>query len=526
VVAFLGAGRMGGPMAANLARAGFGVRAWDRTASRAAALAEVGATVTGSPAEAVKGAGILVTMLADGPATEQAWSGPDGLLLAASPGLMLLAASPGLIWVQMATVGLEWTGRFANTAAQYGISFFDAPVSGSQGPAQAGQLTILASGPHRLREAVDPVFAALGRATAWLGPAGNGTRAKLVLNNWLADLTETTAETLGFARQLGLDPGAIVDLLESTPLGSPYAVQKARSMLAGDFAPAFALKHRAQGRGPGGAGRTGQRRRAHPHRSAAAPLAARRRQRARGRRPGRDLRHSLTARARGSASAGCVGYGRGDRSRIGPHGRAIDQDGRRRLDSQRRGPRGHIRRPVKVRRVGQAGRERRPGQSRVLSDAGELGVAQARPALRWLADEQRVRVLDETSGIGGAARGRGRARGVVRRRSLVKEIHRMVDETDLPVGHQPGQRGISRQLELPAERAKEIDEGVDANRAVPDHDPVALRGRAGRKAARDAQLGHEFLQGDLSRLVLGLVRRELGWVGLGVVGRAADVLPR
>jgi 3-hydroxyisobutyrate dehydrogenase len=233
VIAFLGTGRMGGPMAANLARAGFGVRAWDRTAGRAADLAEVGAIVAASPAEAVKGAGILVTMLADGPATEQAWSGPDGLL----------AASPGLIWVQMATVGLEWTGRFANTAARYGISFFDAPVSGSQGPAEAGQLTILASGPHWLRKAVDPVFAALGRATAWLGPAGNGTRAKLVLNNWLADLAESTAETLTFARQLGLDPAAIVDLLESTPLGSPYAVQKARSMLAGDFAPAFALKH-------------------------------------------------------------------------------------------------------------------------------------------------------------------------------------------------------------------------------------------------------------------------------------------
>ena len=234
VIAFLGTGRMGGPMAANLARAGFGVRAWDRTASRAAALAEDGVTVTASPAEAVRGAGILITMLADGPATEQAWHGPDGLLL---------AASPGLIWVQMATVGLEWTERFANTAARYGISFFDAPVSGSQGPAQAGELTILASGPSWLREAVDPVFAALGRTTAWLGPAGHGTRAKLVLNNWLADLTESTAETLAFARGLGLDPAAVVDLLESTPLGSPYAVQKARAMLAGDFAPAFALKH-------------------------------------------------------------------------------------------------------------------------------------------------------------------------------------------------------------------------------------------------------------------------------------------
>jgi 3-hydroxyisobutyrate dehydrogenase len=172
-------------------------------------------------------------MVADGPATEQLWDGPDGLT----------AAGPGLIWIQMATVGLDWTERFINTATRYGISFFDAPVSGSQGPAQAGQLTILASGPQWLREAVAPVFAALCRATAWLGAAGDGTRAKLVLNNWLADLTETTAETLSFAGHLGLDPAAIVDLLESTPLGSPYAVQKARSMLASDYTPAFALKH-------------------------------------------------------------------------------------------------------------------------------------------------------------------------------------------------------------------------------------------------------------------------------------------
>ena len=233
VIAFLGTGRMGAPMAANLARAGFRVRAWDRTASHAAALIKDGATAAASPAEAVKGAQILITMLADGPATEQALRGPDGEL----------EIAPGLIWVQMATVGMEWTQRFVNTATRYQVSFFDAPVSGSQGPAEAGELTILASGPTWMQEVVAPVFAALGRATAWLGPAGNGSRAKLVLNNWLADLTEATAETLSFARQLDLDPAAIVDLLESTPLGSPYAVQKARTMLAGDFTPAFALKH-------------------------------------------------------------------------------------------------------------------------------------------------------------------------------------------------------------------------------------------------------------------------------------------
>jgi 3-hydroxyisobutyrate dehydrogenase len=231
-IAFLGTGRMGGPMAANLARAGFDVRAWDRTATRAGALADDGASVAASPPEAVRGAGILITMLADGPATEQVWDGLGGL-----------AAGSGLIWVQMATVGMEWTQRFADAAARPGVTFVDAPVSGSRGPAEAGQLTILASGPDGLREILAPVFATLGRATAWLGPAGNGTRAKLVLNNWLADLAETTAETLAFARELGLDPASVVDLLESTPLGSPYAMQKARSMLAGDFAPSFALKH-------------------------------------------------------------------------------------------------------------------------------------------------------------------------------------------------------------------------------------------------------------------------------------------
>ena len=233
VIAFLGTGRMGSPMAANLARGGFAVRVWNRTIGRAEALTADGAVVASSPAEAVRGASIAITMLADGPATEQAATGPDGLL----------AAGPGTIWVQMGTVGAEWTARLASIAAMRGVVFVDAPVSGSEGPARAGQLIILASGPRQVQDLLAPVFGALGRATAWLGPAGHGTRAKLVLNNWLADLTEATAETLSFARRLDLDPAEIVDLLQSTPLGAPYAVQKARSMLAGDFSPAFALKH-------------------------------------------------------------------------------------------------------------------------------------------------------------------------------------------------------------------------------------------------------------------------------------------
>ncbi|MGW7243275.1 NAD(P)-dependent oxidoreductase [Streptomyces sp. NPDC054804] len=216
-----------------MARAGFDVRVWNRTADRAALLTGVGAAVAPTPAEAVRGAGILVTMLADGPATEQAATGPDGFL----------AHAPGLVWVQMATVGAEWTARLGRTAARHGVTFVDAPVSGSEGPARAGQLIVLASGPDRMRNGLAPMFGALGRATVWLGPAGAGTSAKLVLNNWLVDLAETTAESFSFARRLGLDPTAIVELLQSTPLGSPYAMQKATTMLTGDFTPAFALKH-------------------------------------------------------------------------------------------------------------------------------------------------------------------------------------------------------------------------------------------------------------------------------------------
>src|SRR5256886_14568603 len=196
-IAFLGTGRMGAPMAANLARGGFGVRVWNRTISRAEALTADGAVVASSPAEAVRGATIVITMLADGPATEQAATGPDGLL----------TAGPGTIWVQMATVGAEWTARLASIADARGIVFVDAPVSGSEGPARDGQLVILASGPEHVRHMLAPVFGVLGRATAWLGPARPGTRAQLVLHYWLADLTGATAPARCRARRPDLDPG-------------------------------------------------------------------------------------------------------------------------------------------------------------------------------------------------------------------------------------------------------------------------------------------------------------------------------
>ncbi|MGH3168210.1 MAG: alpha/beta family hydrolase [Trebonia sp.] len=233
-IAFLGTGRMGFPMAANLARAGFHLRVWNRTASRTDELARLGAVPAATPADAARGADIVITMLTDGATVANAMFRPLG---------GLDASHHGQVWVQMSTVGVEWTRDLEEDARSFGVTFVDAPVSGSEGPARAGDLVILASGPDGVRETLAPVFAALGKSAVWLGEAGAGSRAKLVLNNLLVNLVEATAETLRFAEGLDLDPAAIVDLIAQTPLGSPYTVQKARTMLAGDFRPAFALKH-------------------------------------------------------------------------------------------------------------------------------------------------------------------------------------------------------------------------------------------------------------------------------------------
>ena len=233
-IAFLGTGRMGFPMAANLVRAGFHLRVWNRTLSRTAELAELGAVPAATPADATRGADIVVTMLADGPAVRDTMFRPMG---------GLDASHAGQVWIQMSTVGVQWTRQLAKDATAFHVTYVDAPVSGSEGPAKSGDLVILASGPADVRDTLAPVFAALGKSTSWLGEAGAGTRAKLVLNNLLVDLVEATAESLRFAASLDLDPNDMVELLQATPLGAPYTVQKARTMLAGDFRPVFALKH-------------------------------------------------------------------------------------------------------------------------------------------------------------------------------------------------------------------------------------------------------------------------------------------
>jgi 3-hydroxyisobutyrate dehydrogenase len=232
-VTVLGTGRMGAPIARNLLHAGFPVSVWNREPETAAPLADDGAALAPTPAAAVDGADAVITMVTNGDAVAQTMTGSTGALE---------TLQPGSVWIQMGTIGGEWTERFATLAASRGIEFVDAPVSGSDGPAREGALILLASGPNELRPRVQPIFDVLGRKTLWLGPAGNGSRLKLVLNNWLAAEVEGMAETIALTQALGLDPQLFLEAIDGEPLGSPYAVAKGRSMIAGEYAPGFAMR--------------------------------------------------------------------------------------------------------------------------------------------------------------------------------------------------------------------------------------------------------------------------------------------
>jgi len=232
-VAVLGTGTMGAPIARNLLHAGFNVRVWNRTLAKAAVVG-VDAHRTSTPAEAADGADVLITMLADGAAVEQVMTGPTGAL-------SMLGAGP--IWIQMSTVGTEWTDRFSGLAARHDVAFVDAPVSGSSGAAESGGLIILASGATTVRAQVRPLFDVLGRQTLWLQRTGDGSRLKLALNNWLAVLVEGMVETLTLSEALGLDPHLLLEAVGDGPMASDYALAKGIAMLNGEFVPGFPLRH-------------------------------------------------------------------------------------------------------------------------------------------------------------------------------------------------------------------------------------------------------------------------------------------
>ena len=234
VVAVLGAGIMGSAMTRNLVAAGVHTRVWDRSPAATVPLAAAGAVVAPSARQAVRDADVVITMLPTADAVESVIF--DGGVAG--------AFADGCVWAQMGTIGVEATLRIRDrlAAQRPGVMFVDAPVSGSKGPAEQGQLLILASGPGAAADVLRPVFGILGRKTVWLGEAGQGSLVKLVVNAYMSILIEGVAETMELADRLGIGHQQLAEVIEGGPLDAPIAGAKLHKMDQGDYAAEFPLE--------------------------------------------------------------------------------------------------------------------------------------------------------------------------------------------------------------------------------------------------------------------------------------------
>jgi 3-hydroxyisobutyrate dehydrogenase len=234
VVAVIGAGIMGSAMARNLVAAGLTTRIWDRSASATEPLADAGAVVAASVPDAVRDAGVVVTMLPTAAVV-------DAVMF---DGAVTEALADGCVWAQMGTIGVEATVEMRERlgALRPDVTFLDAPVSGSKGPAEQGRLLILASGPSAAADAVRPVFDVLGRKTVWLGEAGRGSQMKLVVNAYMSILIEGVAETMELADRLDIGHQLLAEVIEGGPLDAPIADAKLHKMDQRDFTAEFPLE--------------------------------------------------------------------------------------------------------------------------------------------------------------------------------------------------------------------------------------------------------------------------------------------
>lgn len=226
IIAFLGIGLMGSHMARNLLKAGFAVRAWNRTKAKADVLAQDGAVVCHAPSEAVQGADIIITMLSDGP-TVGALICDDNLIAHMQKGALV---------IDMSSTKASEAKDHAAYLARHHIGHLDAPVSGGTKGAEAASLAIMAGGAAASFEQALPVLRAMGRATH-VGPDGAGQLSKLANQAIVGVTIGVVAEAMLFVEKGGADPAAVRAALQGGFADSTILQQHGKRMTTGDFTP-------------------------------------------------------------------------------------------------------------------------------------------------------------------------------------------------------------------------------------------------------------------------------------------------
>ncbi|MFI7498142.1 NAD(P)-dependent oxidoreductase [Streptomyces sp. NPDC049687] len=233
-VGFVGLGAMGLPMAANLAKAGFRVLAWNRGSAPLDAAIATGCRAAASPAEVAAGARTVVTMLPDLPQVRDVWAAPDGLLA----GLESAAADRAMdTLVVMGTVSPVAVRALAEELLPHGVRLVDAPVSGGVTGARDATLSIMAGGREDVVERVRPYLAAMGSTVRRMGDIGAGSLAKACNQLVVAGTLVALAEAVVLGERGGLDPAALLEVLAGGLASSEVLAQKRHHLADSDFTP-------------------------------------------------------------------------------------------------------------------------------------------------------------------------------------------------------------------------------------------------------------------------------------------------
>lgn len=233
-VGFMGLGIMGAAMAANILRGGYPLLVFNRTPDRAEPLAQLGAGVASSPRTMAQAAQVVIAMVTGPEALEDLLWGRDGAAA---------EFHENQVFINMSSVSPRFTRELAQRLAPTGVTFIDAPVSGTRKPAQEGTLLILAGGAQEQVAAQTPLLSTMGQKVIYCGPTGQGSMMKMMINLLLGLMMEGLAEAVDFGQKGGLDLNTMLEVVLSGPLNCALFQMKAPLLKAQEFPVAFPLKH-------------------------------------------------------------------------------------------------------------------------------------------------------------------------------------------------------------------------------------------------------------------------------------------
>ena len=232
-VAFLGMGVMGAPMAGHLAAAGHDVTVYNRTHAKAESwTAQHNGSAARTPRDAARGCEMVMACVGNDDDLRSVCLGEDGAFA---------GMEKGALFVDHTTVSAEVTRELSQAAAEMGIAYVDAPVSGGQAGAENGQLVIMCGGTQADYDRAEPVMDAYAKLTKRMGEVGAGQLTKMVNQICIAGLLQGLSEGMAFAQKAGLDGAAVVDVIQGGAAGSWQMVNRHKTMLAGEYNHGFAV---------------------------------------------------------------------------------------------------------------------------------------------------------------------------------------------------------------------------------------------------------------------------------------------